>query len=895
VRGHVWRFGDSELDEAARELRVRGSRVEIEAKPFELLRTLLVHAGEVVTKAELLDSVWPGVAVVDGSLATAVSKLRKLLGDERVIVTVTRVGYKLGVPAHCHVAAEPAGPALHLEAGHPVPRRDQWRLVRRLDLSPSSDVWLAQHLKTREPRVFKFASDEVRLKGLKREVTVARLLREALGERHEFVRILEWNFDAPPYFIESEYAGPNLSEWAEARGGLSTVGWDVRLTLFTEVVRAVSIAHGLDLLHKDLKPGNILVASASDGTLRIRIADFGSASLLMPTRLAALGVTNLGFTQPAGSDPTALTGTVMYAAPEVYSGQTPTATSDVYALGVLLYQLAAGDFRKPLAPGWERDVADPLIAEDIADAACGNAARRLPTAAALLDRLDTLPHRRADREASSRLTERTAAAGSSRSRHLWLALASIALLTVVAAGMAVVFRASATPRSVAVLPLQNTRADPDLDFLRRALADEIATALTHSRGVLVRPLPALDEEEPSTDVKAIGRELQVDTVVTGAYTTQGERLHVTLEAVDVQEDRAIWRDSFEAPVKSLIAAQVQIALRVRGSLARALGSSSTDTFREPRNEEAYELYLRSVALPLVPATNKQTLDVLERSVALDPDYPPAWLALGRRYYVESRYAAGDSSMMRRYEAAMERALVLDPSYVAAGAGLIISRVERGDLVAAYQSAADLVRHRPDSVDALFALSYVFRYAGLLDDAADRCEAAFVRDRRMQTSGLRTCAMVFLLRGDYPRTMNYLQVDQGSDFARALTIDMLARQDKIEEALRIGAPEIPGWKSYGLLRACMAGATPAEIATLTAGVVLSDDPELTYFAATHLSYCGQTARALDFLKQAIAGNYCSYPAMDRDPLLARVRSLADYADLRTAGRACQGQFLARHGK
>ena len=80
--GHVWRFADCELDELRRELRVRGSVVDLEAKPWEVLHQLVLHAGEVVTKDELLDSVWPGLTVVDGSLATAVSKLRKALGDD---------------------------------------------------------------------------------------------------------------------------------------------------------------------------------------------------------------------------------------------------------------------------------------------------------------------------------------------------------------------------------------------------------------------------------------------------------------------------------------------------------------------------------------------------------------------------------------------------------------------------------------------------------------------------------------------------------------------------------------------------------------------------------------------------------------------------------------------
>src|SRR5258708_40200338 len=100
--GRLWRFGDYELDELGRELRVKGKPLELESKPLDILLQLLLHAGEVVTKEELLESVWPDVMVVDGSLATGVSKLRKAMGDEdhHVIVTVPRVGYRLAVPVY---------------------------------------------------------------------------------------------------------------------------------------------------------------------------------------------------------------------------------------------------------------------------------------------------------------------------------------------------------------------------------------------------------------------------------------------------------------------------------------------------------------------------------------------------------------------------------------------------------------------------------------------------------------------------------------------------------------------------------------------------------------------------------------------------------------------------
>src|SRR5580658_8917751 len=122
VQARCGAFGDCEFDELRRELRVNGEVVELEPKPIEVLHQLLLRAGQVVTKEDLLDSVWPGLMVVDGSLATAVSKLRKALGDDEssVLLTVPRVGYRLGVPVRVTPSGT-AGPEV-MEPGPPEAR-----------------------------------------------------------------------------------------------------------------------------------------------------------------------------------------------------------------------------------------------------------------------------------------------------------------------------------------------------------------------------------------------------------------------------------------------------------------------------------------------------------------------------------------------------------------------------------------------------------------------------------------------------------------------------------------------------------------------------------------------------------------------------------------------------
>lgn len=900
VSGHVWRFAHCEFDELRRELRVGGKVVDVEVKPWEVLHQLLLHAGEVVTKEELLESVWPGVMVVDGSLATAVSKLRRALGDDTLVVTLPRVGYRLAVPVQSKPVSPPAWPELHLIAGASVPGRDQWRLVRRLDLSPSSEVWLAEHPKTHETRVFKFAPDGLRLKSLKREVTLARLLRESLGERPEFVRVLEWNFDSPPYFVESEFSGPNLAEWAESKGGLRSVPMELRLRLLVDIAHAVAAAHGLDILHKDLKPANILVSIAASGRPQIKIADFGISSLLAPVRLGALGITNLGFTHTDNTG--SLTGSVMYAAPEVMGGQSPTAASDVFALGVLLYQLVVGDFRKPIAPGWEADVADPLIREDIADAACGDPARRMKTAAELAERLLALDDRRLKREelAKSQAREQIAQRKrQARAGRLWMVFAGVALLALAAALFS--FYRSSPPvapaiKTVAVLPLQNVRSDSNIDYLCLALADEIATTLSHTRGLAVSPFATTRKyDQPNLDIQKAGREMRVSGVVTGHFIKEGEQLHITLEAIDVETNRVLWRDKIDAPAQSMIATQVQIALRVRGGLAPAFGALETDAAPQPKNEEAYDLFLRSLAMPLDAAPNAEGVRMLEKAVELDPTYAPAWFALSRRYYLEHRYGQGETTGARRFDTAAERALILDPNYVAAGAGVVVSRLEQGNLLEAHKSAEDLVRRRPDSVDAHFVLSLVLRYAGLLEQAASHCDTAFLLDAQTQTSGLRSCAIVFIQSGDYPRALNYLNLDRGSDWTKALTIHMLVGQGKAEEALKLGSPSIPQWPNYDMLLAFIQRKPSSEIRVLAGAVKASDDPETNYFSAAHLAYCGQTYAALEMLRRAIKGNYCSYPAIESDPFFASLRTKPEFAEIRSAAMQCQNNFLAQRGQ
>ena len=439
-----YRFGDVEFDEARFTLQVGGESIEVQPKPLELLALLLRTPGEVVTTEEILQSVWkyqnPG-ALETNVIGTALTKLRAALGkDARRIVNLPRVGYRFEGRVERVVVGRTLSSGLSLEPGAPVPLRHNFVLSELLSRSRYSEVWRARHAKTNEPRIYKFSPAGDRLPALKREATLFRVLLDALGERDDFVRVIDWNFAEAPFFLECEDGGQNLRKWAEQDGRLLGMSMQQRMGLFLQIADAVAAAHSVGVLHKDLKPDNVLIAAAGDGW-QVKLTDFGSGQLLEPARLEDLGITMLGFTATQNVAGDATTGTLLYMAPELARGETPTVQSDVYALGLLLYQMVIGDMRRPLVPGWQREVSDELLQQDIAAATDGNPAHRLGSVAELARRLRYIGKRRDELALRRRLEQIAAEAQEelkrTRARRPWLfaSLASMAIGLVVCGGL----------------------------------------------------------------------------------------------------------------------------------------------------------------------------------------------------------------------------------------------------------------------------------------------------------------------------------------------------------------------------------------------------------------------------------------------------------------------------
>ncbi|MGI8905798.1 MAG: protein kinase domain-containing protein [Candidatus Sumerlaeaceae bacterium] len=328
--------------------------------------------------------------------------------------------------------------------GLDMPRRPNWSLVQRLGSGGGGEVWLASQRGTGERRVFKFCFDHQQLRALQREVTVFRLLKETLGDRSDIARVLDWQFDEPPFYLEFEYVGGlALPIWADEHGGLANITLAMRLELVAQVADAVAAAHSVGILHKDIKPSNILVVEQEPGDQpQVRMIDFGIGLVLDRELLAAKGITALGMTQTASDGYSTNSGTRLYMAPELMEGQPVTTSSDIYSLGVVLYQIVIGNLQHALATGWQREISDELLLQDINACVDGRPERRLGSAAELARRLRTLDARRdalfEENQLKAESTRVHELAAKARQRNRWLGAGIGVMLLLLAMCVAII-------------------------------------------------------------------------------------------------------------------------------------------------------------------------------------------------------------------------------------------------------------------------------------------------------------------------------------------------------------------------------------------------------------------------------------------------------------------------
>jgi TolB-like protein len=597
-------------------------------------------------------------------------------------------------------------------------------------------------------------------------------------------------------------------------------------------------------------------------------------------------------------------GTVGYMAPEQVRGEPADARSDLFSLGCVLYELVTGH------RAFDRETSAETLTAILREEPSGldSQSSRLPPPLRRIVRR-ALTKDPADRHPSARelaLQLGDALDDANPTPRRLLRTGVIVALVVAVGATALLWLRPRRPgpvsddarrarvASIAVLPLDNLTGDGELDYLRLALADAMTTLLSRTPSLAVRPFArARAVAAEGADPAAAGRELHAAAVLNGQLLAVGGDLRLALEAFHVGENRVLWRDGVTVARGDLLALDREVAQRIEGELLPAIGFAGARRARAavPRHPEAYDLYLRSLARPWVDA---EAIELLQRSLALDSEFAPAWSALGLRHYQDAHYGSGGAAAIERALVAFERSLALDPDSIEAVSGFVYAWTENGDLETAFDTAAALVARRADSALARGALAYVLRYAGLHDRASALCAEGLRLDPR--ESHLGHCAWIALELGDLERTREFMRTRSDSEWHRYIELFLELTAGRGHRAREIAALLTdPGWGVHFFV-AHQAGAPTAEVRRLflaqrASGYRGITDGDINFKVGALAAQAGLADLALEQLRQGIDRRFCGIAPLERDPLLTPLRGRPEFDELRRAAAACRDRFVA----
>jgi TolB-like protein len=433
-----------------------------------------------------------------------------------------------------------------------------------------------------------------------------------------------------------------------------------------------------------------------------------------------------------------------------------------------------------------------------------------------------------------------------------------------------------------VLPFTMLRPDADTEFLAFSLPDALTASLVGLESLVVRSSNAAARfVGDAADPKQVGREADVDVVVTGTLLCAGGEVRVTTQLTDASNGTVLWSNAAQAAVGDVFRVQDELTQRIVASLALPLTAREQHMLKHdvPANAAAYDYFLRGNQLSYDSRQWSVAHDLYVRCLEEDPRFAPAWARLGRMHLLLGKYAeTGTRESLEQAEMAFRRALELNPDLQMAHKLLAQLDVDRGRAQDAMTRL--LVRGSGADPDVLAGLVMACRYCGLLEASA----AAHARARALEPNIRTSVSHTWFLQGDHVRVAALGLA--GYPYIVALSMAELGCGAEAIPVLRELEPKVPARIRDFMVaaRTWLEGNAKESIAAI-GRVTASDfrDPEGLFYLARLLAHLREHDAAIALLERAVSGGFFCLPALERDPWLDPLRKTPAFAMLlRQAG-------------
>ena len=493
--------------------------------------------------------------------------------------------------------------------------------------------------------------------------------------------------DGKPFLVMERMQGTTLKHAIEGR----KLSIEKVVTLGEQIADALDAAHRAGIVHRDLKPANLFVTDRGQA----KILDFGLAKLASAELGAEVTPDAPTIAGEHLTSPGTTLGTVAYMSPEQARGEPVDARSDLFSLGVVLYEMATGELpfkgassaelfaailrNQPAPPSTLKPGVPSELERTILGCLEKDLALRVQTAGGLRADLGRLLR---DLGAASGPARREPSSGGDRgsasgdrplvvapawSRARWVAVgAGVLVVAALAASLvALLPRKAEAIDSIAVLPFRNESGDPEVDYLSDGISESLINTLAKAPALrVISRASSFAFKSNQDDLQAIAKKLRVRALLVGRMVQHGDELTVSTELVDASDSSQIWGARYDRKLADVMAVEREIVetlgekLRIDlgGGTARAATSHGTD------DPEAYRLYLRGRHFAVGTAQEMQkALDAFQQAVARDPSFALAQAALAGTYLVRIDHGEADAEdAVPPAREALGRALALDP-------------------------------------------------------------------------------------------------------------------------------------------------------------------------------------------------------------------------------------------